>query len=111
QHNQKNDKALVKQEWLAELNEGIILLSGGTQGAIGQLLVADKVAEAKALAQWLAEHYSQRFYLEVHRTSRGGDETCLHATVDLATELSLPIVATNDVRFISAEDFEAHEVR
>src|SRR5699024_3313003 len=41
QHNQKNDKALVKQEWLAELNEGIILLSGGTQGAIGQLLVAD----------------------------------------------------------------------
>src|SRR5699024_12834320 len=52
-----------------------------------------------------------RFYLEVQSAGRPGDEECLHATVALAAELNLPIVATNDVRFISADDFEAHEVR
>lgn len=111
QHNQQGGKALVKAEWLAELNEGLILLSGGTHGALGRLLLGNKVDQAKQLASWCSEHFPNRFYLEVQRASRTGDEACLHATVALATELGLPIVATNDVRFISAEDFEAHEVR
>lgn len=111
QLNQQGGKALVKAEWLAELNEGLILLSGGTYGALGRLLLGNKFDQAKQLATWCSEYFPNRFYLEVQRASRAGDETCLHATVALAAELGLPIVATNDVRFISAEDFEAHEVR
>ena len=111
QTNQDRGRALVKQEWLTELNEGLIVLSAARHGEIGQLLLADKQDEARALADHLATVYRDRFYLEVQRTSRPGDEDCLHATVALAQALGLPVVASNDVRFLKREDFEAHEAR
>ncbi len=111
QQNQQNGKALVKEAWLAELNEGLILLSGGTFGPFGRLLLKGNMTQAQQLAQWCQQHFPQRFYLEVQRAGRPGDEECLHATVAFALEQQLPIVATNDVRFMQAEDFEAHEVR
>jgi DNA polymerase-3 subunit alpha len=53
----------------------------------------------------------ERFYLELHRTGRAGDEDYLHAAVDLAGRSECPVVATNDVRFLDAAEFEAHEAR
>ena len=45
------------------------------------------------------------------RTGRAGDEPYIRGAVDLAIERGVPVVATNDVRFIRREDFDAHEVR
>lgn len=55
--------------------------------------------------------FPDRFYLEVQRTNRPNDEEQLHAAVALADKIGAPLVATNDVRFIKREDFEAHETR
>ena len=57
------------------------------------------------------ELYPGRYYLELHRTGRENDETHLHGAVRLAEELQCPVVATNDVRFLEASEFEAHEAR
>ena len=111
QLNQNRDRALVKPEWLSELSDGLIVLSAAKDGEIGQLLLADKVSLATELARQYASIYGDRFYLEVQRTLRAGDEDCLHATVDLAQRLAIPVVATNDVRFLKREDFDAHEAR
>ncbi|MBZ2188389.1 DNA polymerase III subunit alpha [Alcanivorax sp. JB21] len=111
QHNQSRGRALVKQAWVEELHEGLILLSCATHGELGQLLLAGKDDEARALAQHFSTLCGDRFYVEVQRTGRPGDENCLHASVALATALALPVVATNDVRFLKASDFEAHEAR
>jgi DNA polymerase III subunit alpha len=111
QHNQQRGKALVKRAWLEELSDGLILLSAARHGELGQLLLADKQDDAAALASEFSAWFPGSFYLEVQRTSRPGDESCLHASVALAEQLSLPLVATNDVRFLSAEDFDAHEAR
>src|SRR5699024_11647097 len=111
QRNQKGGRAIVEQAWLAELNEGLLLLSAGAHGPVGQLLLTDKVAQADTLALWFAEHFPQRFYLEVQRASRAGDETALHLTVAPAQRFQLPIVATNAVRFVDKQEFQTHEVR
>ncbi len=111
QLNQQRGRALVKREWLQELHQGLILLSCGRHGEIGQLLVNGKPDEAASIARWLQQLVGDRFYLEVQRTNRAGDEDCLHATVALAAQLDIPVVATNDVRFVHSEDFEAHEAR
>lgn len=101
----------VRKEWLESCAEGVIALSGGAQGDVGYALVDGKLDQARARAKYWMDLYPQRYYLELHRTGREGDETHLHAAVELAGELQCPVVATNDVRFLDASEFEAHEAR
>ncbi|GIR91741.1 MAG: hypothetical protein CM15mP92_2050 [Halieaceae bacterium] len=101
----------VKQAWVKEYAEGVIALSGGRQGDIGQALLNGREADARAaLTEW-QRCFPDRFYLELQRTGRAGEEDYIHAAVALATECSCPVVATNDVRFLEADEFEAHEAR
>ena len=111
QSNQHRGRAMIRRDWLLELNEGLILLSAARAGDVGRLLLAEKTGEATERAREYQRVFGDRFYLEVQRTERPGDEQCLHATVALAAELGIPVVATNDVRFIERDDFEAHEAR
>ena len=101
----------VGKEWLQECSGGLIALSAGAAGEVGQSLVGGKHDLAREQARQWMTLFPDRFYLELHRTGREGDETHLHAAVALADELQCPVVATNDVRFLDASEFEAHEAR
>jgi DNA polymerase III subunit alpha len=101
----------VHCDWLNGSTEGLIALSGGREGDIGQSLISDKLELAEAqLSRWM-NLFPERFYLEVQRTGREAEEPYLHAAVKLAERFLCPIVATNDVRFLVASEFEAHEAR
>ncbi|MBA6412738.1 DNA polymerase III subunit alpha [Parahaliea sp. F7430] len=101
----------VSKEWLAEHSEGVIALSCGAAGDVGQALLGGKDDLAEARARHWMSVYPGRYYLELHRTGREGDEAHLHAAVALAERLHCPVVATNDVRFLDSDEFEAHEAR
>ncbi|MDG2271169.1 MAG: DNA polymerase III subunit alpha, partial [Halioglobus sp.] len=101
----------VSKLWLEEAAEDVIALSVGAGGDVGQALLGDRAELAAERASYWMQLYPQRFYLELHRTGREGDETHLHAAIKLAQELQCPVVATNDVRFLDAQEFEAHETR
>lgn len=108
---QRNGSIIIEREWVAEASEGLIMLSAAKEGEIGQALLSGNTEEAEQLAHdWMAV-FPDRFYIEVQRTNRPNDEEHLHAAVALADKLGAPLVATNDVRFIKQEDFEAHETR
>jgi len=108
---QHGDYPIIARDWIRADHEGLIILSGGREGDVGQALInGDNAAAAQRLAFW-QELFGDAYYLEIQRTGRPGDEDHLHAAVALAAELQVPVVATNGVRFISAEDFEAHEAR
>ena len=86
-----------------------VLLGAGSD--VGHALVNDRADEAaQALAAW-RESFGDRVYLEVVRTGRPGENEFVAQAVELAGRLRLPLLASNDVRFLSAEDFEAHETR
>ncbi|WP_226645908.1 DNA polymerase III subunit alpha [Microbulbifer variabilis] len=108
---QYHGNAYIKREWVKEYSEGVLMLSGAKYGDVGRALVAGRRAQAEELAREWAELFPGRYYLELQRTGRAGDEDYLHAAVDLAQTLNLPVVATNDVRFMEESEFEAHEVR
>ena len=109
--NQKHDKALVKREWIMAQSDGLIALSGGREGEIGRALLSGRKEQAgELLGQWLTA-FPDRFYLELQRTNRAGDEECVHNSIALAQQFNCPVVATNDVMFMSRDDFEAHESR
>ncbi|MCR9105007.1 MAG: DNA polymerase III subunit alpha [Gammaproteobacteria bacterium] len=102
---------LVTRAWLEAHTEGLIALSCGASGDVGQALLSDRLELAQDRARYWMDLYPGRFYLELHRTGREGDESHLHAAVALAATLQCPVVATNDVRFLDAQEFEAHEAR
>jgi DNA polymerase-3 subunit alpha len=107
---QQLGEALAQRDWIEQHNEGLILLLGRHSDVGRSLIGADALLARPCLSRWM-QRFPQRVYLELTRTGRPGDEEFLHAAVGLAGELQCPVVATNDVRFISPEDFEAHEVR
>ncbi|MCF6345927.1 MAG: DNA polymerase III subunit alpha [Thiomicrorhabdus sp.] len=103
--------ALMKREWLQAHNEGLIALSGGRNGDLGVALLAENAELVAERTQWWQTHFNDRFYMELVRTGRENEEVYIQKAVELALEHNLPVVATNDVRFATADDFEAHEIR
>ncbi|KTD25489.1 DNA polymerase III, alpha chain [Legionella lansingensis] len=111
QEGQYQGQPRVQYGWIAEHAEGLIALSGGRLGAIGRALLAEDEPTAYKLAQSFMTMFPNRFYLEIQRTGRADEIEYNQQVVRLAEELNLPLVATNDVRFLHKDDFEAHEAR
>ncbi len=109
--NVQRNQAWVKWDWLQELGGGLIALSGGDLGVVGQALLAGDAARARALAARLAGLFPRRFYLELQRAGAPAQEAHVRAAVPLAAELGLPVVATHPVQFLEPDDYEAHEAR
>ena len=102
---------VVQRAWLNGHTAGLIALSAAAAGDVGQALISGNrsVAESR-LVEWLAL-FPDRYYLELHRTGRAREEHHIEGALTLAQSLSVPVVATNDVRFLHADEFDAHEAR
>ena len=104
-------RAVIDQEWLAEHSEGVIVLSGAQHGDVGVGLMKNNAKILDSALEFYQTHFPDRFYLELIRTGRQGEEDYLHLAVELAELRGLPVVATNEVCFIDREGFDAHEIR
>ena len=104
-------RAVIDQEWLAEHSEGVIVLSGAQHGDVGVGLMKNNAKILDSALEFYQTHFPDRFYLELIRTGRQGEEDYLHLAVELAEQRDLPVVATNEVCFIDREGFDAHEIR
>src|SRR6195256_2666920 len=109
--NQYRGRAEMKRAWFAEGTDGLIALSGFAGGDVGHALVQGNPAAARAATLAWAMLFPDRFYLEVQRAGRSDDDALTAATVRLASERSLPVVATHPVQFANHAEFRAHEAR
>lgn len=109
---QINDVPYLRRAWLKNgATDGLIALSGGREGDIGQALLAGNIDLARQLLDKWKALFPKRFYLELQRTGRPNEEEYIQAAVELALATDIPVVATNDVCFLRSDDFDAHEVR
>ncbi len=108
---QTADRATIEIDWLRTANDGLIALSACLEGDIGLALRSLNAELAETcLREWL-DIFDDRYFLELQRTARAHEETYINHAVAWSGSLQVPVVATNDVRFIDAGDFDAHEVR
>ena len=100
---------MLEHAWLESAGlQGLIVLSGAAEGDIGLALARGRDAEAgRCLDRWLTL-CGDRFYLEVQRTGRQGEQAHAEAVMELACARGVAAVATNDVRFLGRAEFEAH---
>ena len=101
----------LQRDWLTDGNDGLIMLSGGMQGDVGQALLRGREDEATLLARHWQSIFGDRYYLELTRTTQNYEEAYIRSACGIAQDLAIPVVATNDVRFLQADDFSAHETR
>ncbi|WP_031433273.1 DNA polymerase III subunit alpha [Methylomarinum vadi] len=102
---------MVRKEWIEQNHDGLIALSGALEGDIGQALLMENRELAEQLAAYWSGLFPDCFYLELQRVGKNDEERYIQAAVELALNWALPVVATNDVRFLKQEEFDAHEVR
>ncbi|WP_421353217.1 DNA polymerase III subunit alpha [Aeromonas taiwanensis] len=104
-------RPVIDKAWLAEHAKGVIVLSGGREGDVGKFLLKGNRQMVEQCLAFYQAHFPDAYYLELLRTGRPDEEVYLHMAVALATEFALPVVATNEVVFLGADDFDAHEIR
>ncbi|HLI18873.1 MAG TPA: DNA polymerase III subunit alpha [Rhodanobacteraceae bacterium] len=103
-------RAQLQPDWLDGAVGGLFAIAG-RDSAYGRLLTAQRERDAQDNLYALRRHFGDGLYLEITRTARDGEEAFNAHALHLASRLDLPVLATNDVRFLDADDFEAHEAR
>ena len=101
----------IDKEILAELNEGLICTSACISGEVAVALARDDMEGArKAAEDYLRIFGPERFFIEIqdHESSEYGH--IRHKLVELARQMGVGLVATNDVHFLDADDHYAHQV-
>ncbi|AKC59852.1 DNA polymerase III subunit alpha [Blochmannia endosymbiont of Polyrhachis (Hedomyrma) turneri] len=96
---------------LSEHNEGLILLSGGYKGDIGQYLIYHNTSQIEQCILFYMKYFHDRYYFEITRTGQTNETIYLNKIITIAIQKKIPLVATNNVRFIHAKDFKAHQIR
>ena len=108
---QASGKAIVQYARLSELNEGLIVLSGATKGDLGLALIKHDHAETENALTFWKRYFPNRYYIELSRTGLPNQEAYIALALDIAEKELLPVIATNNVRFLEQDEFEAHEAR
>ena len=104
-------QASLRWEWLQELSDDLIMLSGAQAGPLGPALLAGDPEQAHDVAMQCVQAFPNRFYLELQRAGRSTDEPHVIAAMQLAQRMQLPVVATHPIQFQTPAEFEAHEAR
>ncbi len=104
---QHGGRAIIEMDWLDAQAHGLAALAG-PGSALAQAALA---GHAERLLEHLRRCFPERLYLELTRTARAQEEDWIAAALDLAGRHDLPVLASNDARFLHGEDFEAHEAR
>ncbi|AWM77534.1 DNA polymerase III subunit alpha [Phenylobacterium parvum] len=94
---------------VAAHSEGLILLSGGTDGPVDPLFAAGRTSEGETALAAMAEAFGDRFYIELQRHGLASQAAAEPGLVAYAYAHDLPLVATNDVYFPTADLYTAHE--
>ena len=99
----------IKLDWLAGETEGLIALTGGPDGPVSLGFAADQPALAARRCERLADLFGDRLYVELQRHGVDRERRVEPHLIDLAYMKGLPLVATNEPYFASAEDYESHD--
>ncbi len=115
---QVNGDPVVLFSWLEEFSDGIIALSGGLEGHIGSSILAGNDQLSESRVDFFQNIFGENFFIEIQRTGKANEKEYNDSVLKLASKKGIPVVATNNVRFLNAvdpdvspSDFEAHEAR
>ncbi len=103
-------KPRIDKDMLVQYGEGLIVLSACAQGEIPQLLFQGQIDPARLVLRWYQTHFPDRFYCELQSHDIPEFVPVYRQMVELAREMGIPLVATNDIHYAKREQADAHDV-
>ncbi len=103
-------KPRIDKEVLAEHSEGLIALSACVAGEVPRLIHQRQEEKAREAIRWYQEVFPGRFYLELQSHDIPEFDPVYRRMVEMAHEMGVPLVATNDIHYARLEQYEAHDV-
>ncbi|MBA43508.1 MAG: DNA polymerase III subunit alpha [Magnetococcales bacterium] len=106
-----DEPSQISMAQLAEKHEGLIALTSDARtGRPARLIREEKIGQAEKFLKELSDLMPGRVYVEIQRHGMHEEKLTEADLVDLAYQLDLPLVATNDCRFLTRDQAKAHEV-
>ncbi|RJO67855.1 MAG: DNA polymerase III subunit alpha [Myxococcales bacterium] len=103
-------KPRIDKQLLAERHEGLIALSACLSGEVPAAIQDGRNDDARRLAGEYAEIMGPgNFFLELQMNGIPNQEKVNRELLRIARETKLPLVATNDVHYLNAEDYDLHD--
>ena len=106
--NEKTD-AHCKISDLKNINSGLILLSGNHHGFFGKLFKLNKLKQIEETIKEFKNLFKDRFYLEIQRHNESGEENYENYIIKLSETNQIPLIATQEVFYLTKEMHEAHD--
>ena len=103
-------KPRIDKEILEKYHEGIIALSACLAGEVNQNILNGDMEKAKAVATWFKNLFKEDYYLELQNNGIKEQVMVNQKLVQIARELNIPLVATNDAHYLKREDAYNHEI-
>ncbi|MBP3434256.1 MAG: PHP domain-containing protein, partial [Clostridia bacterium] len=103
-------KPRISYDLIKQYHEGVICLSACLAGRIPQLLLKGDYEGAKKFAAEMKEVYGDDFYIELQDHGIAEQKQIIPELMQIARELDIGLVATNDVHYIEKEDWEAQDI-
>ncbi len=103
-------KPRIDKDVLERHGDGLIVLSACAQGEIPQLIYNGQEDKARAAVRWYQERFPGRFYIELQTHDIPEFDATYRRLPELAQEMQIPLVATNDIHYARRDQAEAHDV-
>ncbi|OQC06432.1 MAG: DNA polymerase III subunit alpha [Candidatus Cloacimonetes bacterium ADurb.Bin089] len=103
-------KPRISKDLLQQYNQGLICLSACVKGEIPALIYNGRLKQAKEVALWYKDLFQERFYIELQNHSLEPEKKVMPQLIELARELKIPMVLTNDCHYLHQNDYEAHDI-
>ena len=104
-------KPRVDRALLAAHADGLICLSGCPSGELSRAVTDGNLARAEEVARWHADTFgAANYYVEIQRPGLPDQEPLAQGLIELAGGLGLPLVASNDVHYLTPDDKDAHDI-
>lgn len=104
-------KHFLQKQYILLFSKGLIVLSGAFKCELYYFLFSKNIQQAILLLNILLKFFHNRFYLEIQRICLQNEEEVLAKSIEVAMNTHSPLIATNDVMFITKKEYEIHKIR
>ena len=110
-NNYSYQSPIINFKDLAKLKDDIIVISGGKDSHVFELLKRNKIEDAEKKIESFLKVFDDDFILEVQKTNRPDEFEYFSNILPIASTKGIPLIATNDVLFAKPDDFDTHETK